>query len=266
MIIIDIKRTPTILFAIICLVMLISGCETSETISHAGNATQESTGAFADNAAQGAVSTPAEYRPLEINVIENRQDELVFDISIDDYINAYNSLYLKDKHVSYLTPSDNWDKEMFDTAIHSDHKTAKYTFAEDKRILTIPTVWVYAPSDKAYITEITVNFDDHGYSESLYDLYDEMCFYTLKVFLPDLKDEDLISLRDAINYSAYEDCFVHSDGYRYGSVPKILYYRKSIGVYPYFAIGEYVHLCILPVDDAMLNEFRSKGVELIEIT
>ena len=252
--ILGIKRTTKLLFAIICLVLLTSGCGASETISPSGNPAQE------------AASAPAEYQPLEINVIENRENELVFDISVDDYINAYNSLYRTDKHTNYLTPSDKWDREIFDAAIHSEHKTAIYTFAEDKSILTIPTVTVYAPSDKAYITEITVNFDDHGYSEELYDLYDEMCFYTLKVFLPDLKDEDIISLRDAVNYSAYEDWFQNEDGYRYGSVPNILYYRKGVGVYPYFALGEYVHLCVIPVDDDMLNDLRGKGVELIGIT
>ena len=193
-----IKNGIAILLAGLCLAGALTGCGSPETTVPT------------DDIISGPVIAADDNR-LEINVIENRQDELVFDISIDDYIDAYNALYRSGK-------------------IHSAHETAVYTFAEDKSILTIPTITVYAPADKQYISEITVNFDDHGYSEELYDLYDEMCFYTLKVFLPELQDEELISLRDAVNLSAYEDWFQNEDGYRYERVDghMVCVYRPNV--------------------------------------
>ena len=250
-----VERAAAVLLAVLCLMVLISGCGGPD-IAPSGDCTAP-TGETA--------GAPEQSIPLDIKVVENRQDELVFDISLDDYIDAYNMLCREDKRGSYLLPRESWDREICETAIHSGHRTALYTFAEDKSILTIPTVTVYAPPDSAYITGITVNFDDHGYSEELYDLYDEMCLYTLKVFLPDLSDGQLVSLRDTVNISAYEDWFQNEDGYRYGSVPNILYRRGGVGVYPYFALGEYVHFCIVPVDDAMLDGMRDKGVDVREI-
>ena len=248
-------RAAALLLAILCLTGLLSGC---------GGPDADPSGDYTAPAAETAGET-GQSISLDIKTVGNRQDELVFDISPDDYIDAYNALYRGEKGGSYLLPRDRWDMEICDTAIHSGHRTALYTFAEDKSILTIPTITVYTPPDSGYITEITVNFDDHGYSEQLYDLYDEMCLYTLKVFLPGLSDGQLVSLRDTVNESAYEDWFRNEDGYRYGSVPNILYHRGGVGVYPYFALGEYVHFCIVPVDEAMLDGMREKGVDVREI-
>ena len=53
--------------------------------------------------------------------------------------------------------------------------------------------------------------------------------------------------------------------YASGAVPCALYYRGDIGVYPYFALGDYVRLCVIPVTPQYLDQLRAQGVGVYEI-
>lgn len=205
----------------------------------------------------------APIKKLDLQIMENRENELVFQTSIDDFIDSYNGYYWKDKEVRYLLPSLEWNAYLYDKAVHSAYETCYYIFSKDEEILPFPTITVYAPSNGDFIQEITVNFDDHSYMDSLYDIYEEMCFYTLKVFFPDLPDETLINLYTTLNQLAYEN--VTTIKYTSESVPCALYYRGNIGVYPYFALGECVHMCIIPVTQEYLDELQRKGTAIFPI-
>lgn len=201
----------------------------------------------------------------EIDVIENRAEELVFSVSINDYINAYNSLYREDNAGDYLTPPEQWKCTVYDEAIHSPHETLYYYFTEDERAFSLPTISVYVPPNGDYIQEITVNFDDHSYAPEMYELYETMCFYTLKAFLPELDDEQITELYKEANQLGYENVFPNEQGYNSSSVPCVLYHKDGIGVYPYFAIGQWQHLCIIPVTEETIADFAAKGTEIREI-
>lgn len=205
----------------------------------------------------------APIKKLDLQIMENRDNELVFQASIDDFIDSYNGYYWKDKNIRYLLPSLEWNAYLYDKAVHSDHETCCYIFSKDEEILPFPTITVYAPSNDDFIQEITVNFDDHSYMDSLYDIYEEMCFYTLKVFFPDIPDETLVNLYTTLNQLAYEN--VSTIKYTSESVPCALYYRGNIGVYPYFALGDCVHMCVIPVTQEYLEELQGKGVALFPI-
>lgn len=209
----------------------------------------------------------SEIKKLDISVLDNREDELVFNISIDDYIESYNGYYWKDKKSRYLLPSsnDNWRTQILDTSIHSKHETVYYNFTEDEKVWPLPTISVYVPANSDYIQEITLNFDDHSYTEAMYKLYEEMCYYTLKVFFPDLSDDKITQLYTTLNSLAYDNLVPHEQGYSSNSVPCALYHKDGIGLYPYFAVGECVHLCIIPVTEETINDFEKKGVEIYEI-
>lgn len=43
------------------------------------------------------------------------------------------------------------------------------------------------------------------------------------------------------------------------------YHKDGVGIYPYFAIGEWVHLCIIPVTQEIIDDYAQKGVEIREI-
>lgn len=203
--------------------------------------------------------------PLDIGVIENRDDELVFDISIDDYIESFNDFYRMDYARTYLTPSSEWQWNLYDTAIHSGYETFIVYFTEDERIYSLPTISVYVPSNANYIQEISINFDEHSYSESGFEQYKEMCVNTLKVFFPEVPDETLKSVCSEAITLGNVNVFTSDEWYSSDSVPYALFYKDGVGVYPYFAIGDWEHLCIIPVTEETLAEFREKGVEIHEI-
>lgn len=214
---------------------------------------------------------PATTRPeiaiqnLDINVMENRKNELVFDISIDEFIGSYNSYWIPDHGCTYLSPSSEWKWYLYDTAIHSDYETFYVCFTEDDRIYPQSTVSVYVPSNKKYVQELTINFDEHSYSESGYEQYKQMCFYTLKVFFPDLTDETILNLCTETITLGNQHVFTSEEWYSSDSVPYVLFHKDGIGVYPYFAIGDWERFCIIPVTLEIIRDFEQKGVKVYEI-
>ena len=92
-----------------------------------------------------------------------------------------------------------------------------------------------------------------------------MCFYTLKVFFPDLSDEKIVDLYKEANRLGNINVFSSENWYDTGAVPYALFYKDGIGVYPYFAIGDWQRLCIIPITQETLNEFEEKGVNIFEI-
>lgn len=212
---------------------------------------------------------PTETKPgkiqLDIETITNRQNELVFSISIEDFIDSYNSFYRKDKDALYLSPKDQWRALTYDTAIHSEYETTCYKFSVNEKVWSQPTVTVYVPVNADYIQEVTIDFDDHGYSESFYKAYEEQCFYALKVFFPDMEDEQIAELCTTLNELAFENIFPNEEGYSSDPVPCALFYRDGIGCYPYFAVGEWRHICIIPVTEETIKAYADKGVEIYEM-
>lgn len=97
----------------------------------------------------------------------------------------------------------------------------------------------------------------------MYELYEEMCFYTIKVLFPDFTDDKIIELYTTLNNLAYNNFTTVK--YTSESVPCALYHKNGIGLYPYFAAGERLHLCIIPVTQEYINELEKKGVEIYEI-
>ena len=120
---------------------------------------------------------------LQISIEENREGELVFTINIEDYIEIYNSLYRENNVRDFFSPVSQWQCDHRDTGIHSDHEMKFYYFQLDEKVYSLPTVAVYVPTNVDRIQEITVNFDQHSFTEYGFQLYKEICCYTMKIFL-----------------------------------------------------------------------------------
>ena len=112
-------------------------------------------------------------------VVENRNGEFVFSIGIDDYIDCYNALFQKDNGRNFFTPSAQWQCYYRDSGIHSAYRMNYFYFTPDEQVHSLPTVAVYVPTNADCIQEVTVNFDEHSYTESGYHLFQEMCGYTM---------------------------------------------------------------------------------------
>lgn len=206
-------------------------------------------------------------KKIPISVSYNRENELVYDFSIDDYINSFNGYYYRNNKKGYILPVsfDNWQSETLETGIHSPYETVLYNYSADRKAWSLPTISVYTPANNNRVGEITLNFDWHSYTDNLYELYNEMCYCTLKVFFPDLSDKQITKLYTKANKSGYDNVFSSDEWYGKNSVPYALFYKDGTGVYSHFAIGSYQRLCIIPVAEKTVNEFREKGTQIFEI-
>ena len=217
-----------------------------------------------DNEA-GPTASQVENGALDIQVMENRKNELVFTISTSDYVESYNSYYKVDYCRSLLPPVSQWQCFTYDSAIHSEYETKCYSFTEDEHVYSLPTITVYVPTNDDYIQQITVNFDEHSFTQSGFEKYKEMCYYTMKVFFPDLSDARIMDLCAEIVALGNQNVFSSDEWFSKNAVPFALFYREGIGVYPYFAIGDWEHFCIIPVTEETVTEFGEKGVQIHEI-
>ena len=215
-----------------------------------------------------AESTPSQVETgaLDIQVMENRKNELVFTISTSDYGESSNSYYKVDYCRSLLPPVSQWQCFTYDSAIHSEYETKCYSFTEDEHVYSLPTITVYVPTNDDYIQQITVNFDEHSFTQSGFEQYKEMCYYTMKVFFPDLSDARIMDLCAEIVALGNQNVFSSDEWFGKNAVPFALFYREGIGVYPYFAIGDWEHFCIIPVTEETVTEFGEKGVQIHEIS
>ena len=203
---------------------------------------------------------------MDIQVMENRKNELVFTISTSDYVESYNSYYKVDYCRSLLPPVSQWQCVTYDSAIHSEYETKCYSFTEDAHVYSLPTITVYVPTNDDYIQQITVNFDEHSFTQSGFEQYKEMCYYTMKVFFPDLPDARIMDLCTEIVALGNQNVFSSDEWFSKNAVPFALFYREGIGVYPYFAIGDWERFCIIPVTEEAVTEFGEKGVQIHEIS
>lgn len=202
---------------------------------------------------------------LRIGIEENREGEQVFTIDIEDYIQRYNSFFRGDYGRDFFSPVSEWRCYRRDSGIHSDHEMKFYYFQLDEQVYSLPTVAVYVPTNADHIQEITINFDEHSFTESGFQLYKEICRYTMKVFFPDLTDEERSTICSQIFSLGNQNVLSSEEWYDTGAIPCVLFHRDGIGIYPYFAIGNWERFCVIPVTEDILSNFTQKGAEIHEI-
>ncbi len=211
-------------------------------------------------------TTPSMPEPLKTEAAENRAGEWVFRFSVTDFIESFNSGLAQDQRSMALGPVSQWKCFTYEEGIHSDHQTQVLEYINDPEIWSQPTVTVYVPTNGDYVQEVTVNFDDHAYSEALYRNFETLCFYTLKVFFPDMEDAQIVSLYREVNDLCGGQVLEHEQGYQNGSVPQALFHKDGIGVYAYAALGEWQHMCVIPITGKLLAEYEEKGTAIYEIS
>lgn len=202
-------------------------------------------------------------KKLDTDVMEHREGELLFLFSIDAFIDRYNGFYQMDKNTPYLRPVGEWQRTIYDDGVQAKHETYYYQFTEDEKVWSLPSISVYVPSDGDYVQKITVNFDDHSYTEQTFQLYESMCYYTLKTLFPEFDHERIIELYTKLNQLAYDH--LSNEKYSADIVPYALYYKDGIGVYSHFVIGGMLRICVVPVTQEYLKELETKGVLITEI-
>ena len=203
------------------------------------------------------VSIQRDYKKQGTEVQYSGNGKLEFAFTIEDFINIYNEYYHNDNSSIYIYPCEEWYSYIQDFGKYKG--MVHYEFTADKEIWTLPSITIYTKENRKEILELTVNFDDHSYTKKMYKQYEELCYYTLKVFFPGWTKKKIIKSYKDINKLAYKNIFPNKKGFDSGNPPIDLYYQGKIGVYPYFAYGERVRLCIIPVTAKVVELYKKNG-------
>ena len=199
------------------------------------------------------------------SVQEYHRDDLVFSVTIDDFIRCFNSLYEQDHRTGFFPQSGQWDISSRNRGIHTDYPVMAFRFSEDPSVFSLPTVTVYTPQEEHFIQEITISFDEHSYTEAGYQRYRLLCCLTIRMFFPEMSEEDAAALCDRIILLGNQNIFASDAWFAQGAVPSALFYQDGVGLYPYDAIGDWRHFCAIPVTEDRLREFEEKGAALYEM-
>ena len=121
---------------------------------------------------------------------------------------------------------------------------------------------MYISKKSGDLLEVELNYNEHDYRESTWELHDEMCATALTILMPDLTPNDAMKLVVEVNELSEEHMAPRGEKYGRKTVPSVLICRNGIGVYPYFEEGSRSHFCVIPIDDEVITEFREKGTEI----
>lgn len=262
-------RRMMVLCLTLCMVLL-SACGKTDKAIHKDKAQSTTAETPAKrNKSRSTADMPAKRNEAQkddttrVSGVIQKDHGLYFTNSIEDFIDSYNANYYKDNRKNYIQPCAEWYSYVQDFGRYKGNM--HYEFTADKKIWTLPTITVYTPQNETVMKELTVNFDDHCYTEKMYKQYEEMCFYTLKVFFSDVDEKKLTKLYKKLNKKAYDNIFQNRQGFHSDNPPSDLYYRNEAGVYPYFAYGESVRMCIIPVTKRVIKSYKKQGVKIHKI-
>ena len=81
-----------------------------------------------------------EINKLNIDVVENREGELVFTFSMDDFIKAYNSCYWQDSEAHYLPSASERASDIYNNITRTAYETNVFTFTKNEPMCSLPTL------------------------------------------------------------------------------------------------------------------------------
>lgn len=200
---------------------------------------------------------------LDVKSAKTDKNELAFSFTADDFINSYNGFYYSDNVKNYLRPISDWMKYSRDNSPHSKYETLFYLFSENGKVWPYPTITICTQANSSIASEVMVSLDTHAYSNDMYEVFKEMSYYSLKVFLPSMeqsKIEDLFEKLYKLSYKNYVET-----PYGYDPTPPAIYVSGETGIYPYYAEGEPLNICIIPVDNEYIEKLKEKGVSVYNL-
>lgn len=271
-------KLPRIALCMMCafcivMVAMTAGCAKREDMEKYADPGQS--GAVQENDGEAAEYNRDEIKRIDIAIVETQQGERAFSMTPKDFIKSYNNFYRAEQGEAensdqYLAPVQDWQSYTAAPTVHMTHETNCYLYSEDETVRSLPVLMIYADGGSSPVQQISVSYDEHSYSPQTYALYEEMCFYTLQVMLPERDREKVTTLRDTV-LAAAEESFT-TDQSASGSLPAFLYYVENsngeggVGVYPYFVVGQSEEVRIIPISPDYLEELKGSGVEIRTVT
>lgn len=261
----------TFFISVICIALIVIVCvvveETLKSVQPKKNVNESSSNAEQNNDSKAdsplvTDNKSHEIMKLDTRVITNINNEAVFSISIDGFIESFNGFYSQANGKSLLRSASKWTIFTYSSTPNSNYETQGYRFKQDEKNFIEPTITVYVPAHSNNIQEITLDFNDHGYTNWAYNLYEGYCFSALKVFFPDFDDNQIRELYKTL-YSLTNDpsCFISDDA---EPEPHVIFHHGDIGIYPYYSMGT-AHICVVPATQSYLDDLAAKNVEIHDI-
>ncbi len=219
--------------------------------------------AIAPDGVSAELQEKAPLCPLEVTQQVNDAGERVFNIGLPDMIKSYNGYYYEAHGERYLRDVARWQNKRQAAGLHFAEETDTATYCLDMDKWTLPRMTVYRSPSDSKVREVMCNYDDHSYSPQTFALYEEMCAYALRVFVPSLKAEDAQKWVSHINKVGDDNTFNSDKQYRKADTkPTDLFVHENVGVFSYVAIGAPLNFCIIPVDESVVQAYEDAGVRI----
>ncbi len=208
-------------------------------------------------------SAPQNPQPAELNMtpVEVHNGDLVFQATANDFIESFNYIYRERNHETYLRRLEEWMLSRDRTPFYG-HDAQQYYFTADAKRWTMPSLTIFTPEDRENIYELVLTFDDHGYQETMYQHFEEICFCALSVILPELDDDALTTLYEELYRQTSSNFYPDSDNEALRV--DVIYCRKGIGLFGYYGAGT-ANICIVPLSSEASLQLSEYGAEFYRI-
>ena len=201
---------------------------------------------------------------LAINVENYRENGLLFSITTDDFITAYNALYSVDYGENFILPLEEWTCFSYDNSPFSSYETRYYRFQSNVRWLSEPTISFYIPADSDLVQGITFDYSMHDYTERGYELFLQECTYAFRVLFPTYESGEIADLVTELREMA-DTPYAHTSYLNYiNTPPPFLCYKNNIGLFSCF-VGQTIHICVIPVTQELLDSLSANGIEILAL-
>ena len=198
----------------------------------------------------GSKKAAAEVLKLDVNSVKNDSGEQVFNISLEDFIESFNGVYAKgndaeekDDSAGHLGTVDKWQMYTDSPAVGNHKETTLYVYSQEPEVRSVPQIKIYADSSKSGIYQISLAYDDHSYSPQTYEMYKELCIYTLIVMCGGKTEEEIMDLTEDVLAAVDESFTLEKDE---AAVNDPIYADAVIEIYPYYVAGDTMEIRIVP--------------------
>ena len=240
-----VKRYPMRL--LLCLLAaLCAGC--------GQGAPAEENGAAAESAVQAEAPVWA-----PVTVTASGRGEVCFSLSPQEFIQRYNALFRAEYGEDMLPALDQW----MDYGVGALSQSAgavghQYVSLMDENNYAEPTLALCVTQDGEGVMEAVTGLSQKNYDDGPEGLFQCKTLYSLRVFFPDLEEEAFGALYDQLfQGGAYAEAGAEA-------LPVRVFYQDGVACYGVLQIGECDEIHVRAADQALLDQWRGAGVEVIE--
>lgn len=246
------------------LCLLAVGCVVGLLCRWAGTPQQEhqSEAVLSPEEETGEREEEAALAPLTIRAVTDEDGLRRFSFTLEELIACVNGLSWQDGRGRLLSPAEEWSL-LSTPETETNLAVDLYSFSQDPSVWFLPTISAYLPPGERQVRKISVDLDEHSDTAGKHEDYRQLCLYTLRACLPELGEARLEALYEALDRQAYEN---RADTpYSDRTVPSILYYQGEVGVFPFFALGDYERITLRPVTRQDREWLDAQGTELVDL-